>query len=117
MSTIQPVSPSAITSGTDPRGVAITGVPHAIASVMTRPKGSSQSIGNSTACACASSEAFSSWPISPSTSEPSGRIGRIRPSHSSISVGWEISRRPVRRAVSTARSQPFSGAARPRNSR
>ena len=34
-----------ITSGTAPRRIATTGVPHAIDSSMTRPNGSSQSIG------------------------------------------------------------------------
>jgi hypothetical protein len=42
-----PVTPSTTTSGTDPRRIATTGVPHAIASIMTRPNGSSQQIGNS----------------------------------------------------------------------
>ena len=39
----------AITSGTEPRGRAITGVPQARASIITRPKGSGQSIGKSRA--------------------------------------------------------------------
>ena len=46
-STTNPVTPSIITSGTDPRRKATTGVPHAIASIITRPNGSAQSIGNS----------------------------------------------------------------------
>ena len=33
-------------SGTEPLRKASTGVPHAIASIMTRPNGSGQSIGN-----------------------------------------------------------------------
>ena len=48
---MKPVTPSSITSGTEPRLNAITGVPHAIASIITRPNGSGQSIGNSSACA------------------------------------------------------------------
>jgi hypothetical protein len=36
---MKPVTPSSITSGTDPRGHAMTGVPHAIASIITRPNG------------------------------------------------------------------------------
>ena len=46
---MKPVTPSVITSGTEPRRNAITGVPHAMASIMTRPKGSGQSIGNNNA--------------------------------------------------------------------
>src|SRR5262245_560358 len=34
-------------SGTDPRANAMTGVPHAMASIMIRPNGSGQSIGKS----------------------------------------------------------------------
>ena len=44
-STTNPVRSSATTSGTDPSGYAITGVPHAIASVITSPNGSGQRIG------------------------------------------------------------------------
>ena len=50
-STMNPVTPSSMTSGTAPRLNAITGVPHAIASIITRPNGSGQSIGNSSAIA------------------------------------------------------------------
>ena len=50
-STTKPVTPSVITSGTEPRRKATTGVPHAIASIITRPNGSGQSIGKSTPCA------------------------------------------------------------------
>ena len=38
-------------AGTAPRRHAMTGVPQAIASIMTRPNGSGQSIGNSSAAA------------------------------------------------------------------
>jgi MFS family permease len=48
-STTNPVTPSSTTSGTAPRSKAITGVPQAIASIMTRPKGSGQSSGASNA--------------------------------------------------------------------
>src|SRR3974377_753098 len=44
-STMKPVMPSSTTSGAEPRLNAITGVPQAIASIMTRPNGSGQSIG------------------------------------------------------------------------
>jgi hypothetical protein len=57
-STTNPVTPWSITSGTDPRRNATTGVPHAIASITTRPKGSGQSIGNSRAVAFARKSCF-----------------------------------------------------------
>src|SRR2546422_7520399 len=44
-----PLTPSLTTSFTDPPGSASTGVPHAIASIMTNPKGSSHWIGNNKA--------------------------------------------------------------------
>jgi hypothetical protein len=52
-STMKPVTPSSITSGTEPQRYAITGVPQAIASIITRPKGSGQSIGNKKCCGAA----------------------------------------------------------------
>ena len=51
--------PGSITSGTAPQRDAITGVPHAIDSIITRPNGSSHSIGKSVARACWSSSTFS----------------------------------------------------------
>ena len=48
---MKPVRLSSITSGTEPRLNAITGVPQAMLSIITRPNGSGQSIGNSSACA------------------------------------------------------------------
>ena len=50
-STMKPVTPSSTPSGTEPRLNAITGVPQAIASIITRPNGSGQSIGTSSAVA------------------------------------------------------------------
>ena len=44
---MKPVTPSSTISGTDPRLNAITGVPQAMASIMTRPNGSGQSMGTS----------------------------------------------------------------------
>jgi hypothetical protein len=49
----KPVAPPSTTSGTEPEWYAITGVPHAIASIITGPNGSGQSIGNSSAAASA----------------------------------------------------------------
>ncbi len=57
--------PSSTTSGTEPHFQAMTGVPHAIASIITRPNGSAQSIGNSNAAALPRNAAFSASPISP----------------------------------------------------
>ena len=48
-STTNPVTPSSITSGTEPLRQAMTGVPQAMASIITRPNGSGQSMGNSRA--------------------------------------------------------------------
>ena len=62
---MMPPRPSATTSGTAPRRVAITGVPQAIDSIITRPNGSSHSIGKSVARASWSSSSFSDWLTSP----------------------------------------------------
>jgi hypothetical protein len=45
------VTPWSMISETEPRRKARTGVPHAIASIMAKPNGSGQSIGNKSACA------------------------------------------------------------------
>ena len=58
----------AITSGTEPQRNAITGVPHAIASIMTSPNGSGQSIGNSSAAAPPRNVVLLASPISPTNS-------------------------------------------------
>jgi len=47
--TMNPESSSSITSGTDPDRKAMTGVPQDIASIITSPNGSGQSIGNNNA--------------------------------------------------------------------
>ena len=44
---MNPVRPCSITSGTEPWRKAITGVPHASDSIITRPKGSGHWMGNS----------------------------------------------------------------------
>ena len=51
VSTMAPVTPSSMISGTEPQRNASTGVPQAMASIMERPNGSGQSTGNSSACA------------------------------------------------------------------
>ena len=77
-STMNPVTPWSITSGTEPPRNATTGTPHASASIMTRPNGSGQSIGNSKAVASPRNAAFSCSSISPMNStsglSSSGRI-------------------------------------------
>src|SRR6266498_923303 len=70
-----PLRPCSITSGTAPQRVAITGVPHAIDSIITRPNGSSHSIGNRVARAFCSSSTFSPCVTSPRNSIPSMRWG------------------------------------------
>ena len=68
LSTTKPLRPGSITSGTEPRRQAITGVPQAMASVITRPKGSGQSMGNSSARAPPRKSPLSASPISPMNS-------------------------------------------------
>ncbi|MOA61610.1 hypothetical protein D3C78_1867930 [compost metagenome] len=51
VSTRNPVAPSSMISGVEPQRKATTGVPQARASIITRPKGSGQSIGKSRASA------------------------------------------------------------------
>ena len=65
LSTTKPVTPWSMTSGTEPQFQAMTGVPQAIASIITRPNGSAQSMGNSSAAALPRNSAFSASPISP----------------------------------------------------
>ena len=57
-STTKPVTPSSMTSGTEPLRKATTGVPQASASIITRPNGSGQSIGNSKAQALPRNSSF-----------------------------------------------------------
>jgi len=68
VSQTKPVTPWSMTSGTEPRRKAITGVPHAMDSAMTIPNGSGQSIGNTSAAALHSSSCLSRSPISPMNS-------------------------------------------------
>ena len=77
LATMRPVTPSSTISGTEPHGNAITGVPHAIASIMTSPKGSGQSIGNISARALPRNSCLSRSVISPTNSTPGPSIGSI----------------------------------------
>ena len=60
-----PVTPGLMTSGTDPHGRAMTGVPHASASIIARPNGSGQSIVKSNASAPPRNSLFCTSSISP----------------------------------------------------
>ncbi len=64
----KPDLPWLSTSGTEPLRSATTGVPLASDSIITRPNGSGQSIGNSVAAAPAKNSGFSDSPISPTNS-------------------------------------------------
>ena len=71
-----PVTPWSITSGTAPQRVAITGVPQAIDSIITRPNGSCHEIGKTVARAFCSSSTFSPCDTSPTYSRSPPRCGR-----------------------------------------
>ncbi len=60
-----PVVPSVTTSGAAPSGKASTGVPQAMASIITMPNGSFQRMGKSRAEAPARSSSLRSWETSP----------------------------------------------------
>ena len=64
-STTNPVTPSSMTSATEPPRNATTGVPHASDSIITSPNGSGQSIGKSKARAFPRNALFSASVISP----------------------------------------------------
>jgi hypothetical protein len=68
-----PVTPSTTTSGTEPRRSATTGVPQAIASIITMPNGSSQTMGKTRAAARESRSRFATASAGPKivTSGPS----------------------------------------------
>ena len=121
-STTKPVTPSSTTSGTEPQRQPITGVPHAIASIMTRPKGSGQSMGNSSARAPHRKALLSASPISPTNSiRGSFSRGWISRRKYSLSAGSTLaamrSAIPAALAISMARSGRFSGEMRPRKAR
>jgi len=113
-STILPLTPSVTTSGTDPFGQAITGVPADIASIMTSPKGSGQSIGNNSARALPRNSHFWVSLISPMNSmrgwSRSGLISVSKYSRSTASTfAASFKGIPARLAISIARSGRFSG--------
>ena len=102
----------------------MTGVPHDIASIIARPKGSGQSIGNSSAVALPRNAGLRGLVqladeldrASPSMQrrDALAPVALVRPR--SILAAMR-SRMPARRAISMARSRPFSGDTRPRNAR
>ena len=121
--TTSPVTPWSTTSGTEPFGHAMTGVPHDIDSIIARPKGSGQSIGNSSAVALPRKAGLRTSSSSPMNSTDSPSISgamRSRQWRSSgpRSIFAAMRRRmPARRAIAMARSSPFSGDTRPRKAR
>ena len=111
-----------MTSGTESRLNAITGVPHSIASIMTRPNGLDHSIGNRSACAPERNSGFCCSLISPRNStfarDSSGVIVFLKYSWSALSIFAAIFKgRPLYAAISMARSVRFSEQIRPRNAR
>ena len=107
-----------MTSGTDPRRVATTGVPQAIASTITMPNGSSHEIGNTRQDDLAYSSRLSAASASPTYSASGPSSGRTSLSKYSCSAGSlslpaRTMRRPARRAASIAVWAPLSGQNRP----
>ena len=78
---MKPVNPSSTISGTEPLLNAITGVPQVIASINTKPKGSGQAMGASSAMAPLRKRDFSPSLISPIYST-SGGVSSLRISDS-----------------------------------
>ena len=113
------MQPSSTTSGAAPPGQAMTGVPQASDSSITRPKGSFQRIGKSVARAPASSLTFSSWVTSATYSTASPSRGSTSYSKNvcsqgSLSLPASLIGMSALRAATMARWAPFSGAIRPR---
>ena len=93
-------------------------MPQAIDSIITRPKGSSHSIGKSVARAFWSSSTFMPWLTSPRYSIPLPRCGSMNSAKYSFSFGSRtlpasFSGRPSSIATATARWAPFSWFMRP----
>jgi hypothetical protein len=112
-----PGSPSSMISGTDPPRKASTGVPQAMASIMTSPKGSGQSIGNSNPAARPRKLVLALSLISPtnSISAPprAGQSPAGSKPHPPYQPSPQFSGSPVARAIAMARSGRFSGEMRP----
>ena len=109
-------------SGTEPRGVAITGTPQAMASTITSPNGSSQAIGLISACAPCSRRTRSRRSISPTYSIPPPRSGRTSCSKYACSAAprslpASSSGMPAARATSIAVTGPLSADMRPSQKR
>ena len=110
-------------SGTEPLHHAITGVPHASASIITRPNGSAQSIGNSSAEAPRKNSFLRSPPTSPmnSTKDDSRSAGersilKVSPILV-VNLGCNLQGHSRLLAISMARSSRFSGEILPRNAK
>ena len=113
-----PETPVRTTSGTEPPGSASTGVPQAIASTITRPKGSLHWIGNNIAIELPSNSFLICRLAGPiyCTSLPS-IYGLIFASKYGLNWGCTspaiFNGMPVRLATSIARCVPLMGAMRP----
>ena len=118
---MKPVTPSSITSGTEPRLNATTGVPQAIASIIIRPNGSGQSIGNSSAFAPDRNAGFCASLISPMNST-CGVEQRLDHFLEVVGVGLvdlrgDLQRQPALRGDPDRGVDALSGQIRPRNAR
>ena len=120
--TIKPEMPSSMTSGTAPCPKAMTGVPHAMASIMTRPKGSGQSIGVRSPIAPPRKSDFCC--VADLADELDSRLIEERldllveivgvdPVH----LGGDLERDAALTATRIALGRPFSGEMRPRKAR
>ncbi len=109
-----PVTPSSTSSGAAPQFVVTTGVPHAMASTITRPNGSGQRIGKIMAQARPSMSTFFScetFSYSSMSLASSGSISCSKYSRSGCSLRFSsiCSGRPARRAMLIASFGPLSG--------
>ena len=119
---MKPVTPSSTISGTEPQRQAMTGVPQAMASIITRPNGSGQSIGNSSACGVAEERRLLGVAdlaheldqgIVQQRLDQLVEIGAV----GGVDLGGDLQRQPERLAIAMARSGRFSGEMRPRKAR
>ena len=121
-STMIPVRPSSITSGTAPWRVAITGVPHAMDSIITRPNGSAHSIGKSVDARVLEEVDLL---VVRDLAEVFDVVAEVRLDGrvevlllaSLLHLAGELQREPRSFATSTARWAPLSGLMRPMKSR
>ena len=116
------MTPSSTTSGTEPWRIATTGVPQAMASIITSPNGSGHVMGKRNACACANSSRLRSSLTSPSYTiwSPSMCGSTFSSKYSrygSCSTPAMMSLWPSRLAVSMLWWKPLASQTRPKASR